>query len=204
MAKADNMKIFNALYTIMDGRYIRGQALTFTKSHDERLGPLMGIRRSGQRYGQPEPQVAFSDDPVKVSLTCVHLQCTMTQHLAIFGQDKSLLCAAFPSLAENLAPMAAAYGLEEMKMPTEMRKWNLNTHALIEGKLSPLLDLVDSDANASLVVGFDAEWNVSRAVGVSWIQLAPESVHEIYLIPVSHSTLCPYTSNRTDFFRYIK
>lgn len=69
MAKADNLKIFNALYTIMDSRYIRGQAFTFTKSHDERLGPLMGIGRSNKRYGYPGPAVAFSDDPVKVCMS---------------------------------------------------------------------------------------------------------------------------------------
>ena len=50
----------------MDSRYIRAQALTLTKAHDERLGPLSAIARSVDLYGHPKPHVAFSDDPVKV------------------------------------------------------------------------------------------------------------------------------------------
>jgi len=54
----------------MDSRYIRAQALTLTKSHEERLGPLMGISKSIELYGHPNPPIAFSDDPTKVG--CVH------------------------------------------------------------------------------------------------------------------------------------
>lgn len=50
----------------MDSRYIRAQALTLTKSHEERLGPLMAISKSIELYGHPSPPVAFSDDPIKV------------------------------------------------------------------------------------------------------------------------------------------
>jgi hypothetical protein len=52
----------------MDSRYIRAQALTLTKAHDEQLGPLLVIARSVNLYGHPAPRVAFSDDPVKVRL----------------------------------------------------------------------------------------------------------------------------------------
>jgi len=52
----------------MDSRYIRAQALTLTKAHDEQLGPLSAIARSVNLYGHPAPRVAFSDDPVKVHL----------------------------------------------------------------------------------------------------------------------------------------
>jgi hypothetical protein len=51
----------------MSKYYIRAQALTFTKSHEERAGPLMGIAQSLKKYGYDEPAVAYSDDPVKVS-----------------------------------------------------------------------------------------------------------------------------------------
>ena len=52
----------------MDSRYIHAQALTFTKAHDERHGPLKGVANSIKRYGHPLPQIVFSDDPVKVSI----------------------------------------------------------------------------------------------------------------------------------------
>ena len=56
----------------MDSRYIRAQALTLTKAHDERLGPLSAIARSVNLYGHPAPRVAFSDDPIKVSYILSH------------------------------------------------------------------------------------------------------------------------------------
>ncbi len=52
----------------MDSRYIRAQALTLTKSHEERIGPLCDIATSIKLYGHQNPRVAFSDDPVKVRL----------------------------------------------------------------------------------------------------------------------------------------
>lgn len=53
----------------MDSRYIRGQALTLTKSHEERIGPLSDIAASVKLYGHDDPRIAFSDDPVKVNPT---------------------------------------------------------------------------------------------------------------------------------------
>jgi hypothetical protein len=50
----------------MDSRYIRAQALTLTKAHEERAGPLTGIANAIKRYGFSDPPVVFSDDPVKV------------------------------------------------------------------------------------------------------------------------------------------
>lgn len=51
---------------------IRSQALTMTKSHEERIGPLLGIAQSAAKYGYSDPLIVYSDDPVKV---CVfHIQ----------------------------------------------------------------------------------------------------------------------------------
>jgi len=66
IAKIDGVPIFGALWTCMDSRYIRAQALTLTKLHDERLGPLMAVANSLSAYGYANPPVAFSDDPTKV------------------------------------------------------------------------------------------------------------------------------------------
>jgi hypothetical protein len=49
----------------MDSQYIRAQALTLTKAHEERNGPLKGISDSIKRYGFAFPKIAFSDDPLK-------------------------------------------------------------------------------------------------------------------------------------------
>lgn len=57
------------MWTCMDSKFIRGQTLTLTKSHEERIGPLMGISKSIELYGFDDPPVAFSDDPIKVSIT---------------------------------------------------------------------------------------------------------------------------------------
>ena len=61
----------------MDSRYIRGQALTLTKAHEERAGPLMGIASSVKKYGHDGPAIVFSDDPIKVcgSYLFINLHC---------------------------------------------------------------------------------------------------------------------------------
>ncbi|KAJ7866109.1 hypothetical protein B0H13DRAFT_2352691 [Mycena leptocephala] len=87
-ANVNGVPIFGAMWTCMSSFYIRAQALTLTKGHEERLGPLMGIAASAKRYGYSDPAVVYSDDPMK---------------------DKAMLLAAFPSLAEKLTPMAAAH-----------------------------------------------------------------------------------------------
>jgi hypothetical protein len=66
IAKIDGVPIFGALWTCMDSRYIRAQALMLTKAHEERAGPLTGVANSIQLYGYDYPSLAFSDDPVKV------------------------------------------------------------------------------------------------------------------------------------------
>lgn len=96
-----------------------------------------------------------------------------------------MLHAAFPSLAEKLTPMASAYGLKELKLPDSLRTIVLNSQTLVEGVLSSLLSSLDSNENSVLAVSLDAEWNVSRHIGVSIIQIAPHSrPDEIYIIPV--------------------
>lgn len=97
--------------------------------------------------------------------------------------------AAFPSLAEKLTPMASAYGLKELELPDTLHIVVLDSPALVEGVLSSLLSPLDFDKNAVLAVSLDAEWNVSRHIGVSIIQIAPHSQsNEIYIIPVCSQT----------------
>ncbi|KAJ3522150.1 hypothetical protein NMY22_g12013 [Coprinellus aureogranulatus] len=170
IAKEDNSRLFDGLWTCMDSHFIRGQVLTLTKAHDERRGALHNMAESLKKYGHKPPPVAFSDDPVK---------------------DKSLLCEAFPSLGENLAPTAKAYGLREVVIPEESHTVVLNSHELIETTLESLFTVMEGSTR--MVVSLDAEWNVSRNTGVSIIQIAPHSdkCKDIYVIPVHKLNTLP-------------
>ncbi|KAF8958388.1 hypothetical protein BDZ97DRAFT_1762154 [Flammula alnicola] len=141
IAKVDGVPVFTTLWTWMDSRYIRGQALTLTKAHEERSGPLLGIAKSMKLYGHDNPAFLYSDDPVK---------------------DKPLLYAAFPSLFENSTPIAAAYGLTALELPPMVHISWLGTSNLVESTLSLVMASVDQNPEAHLCVSLDAEWNVSR------------------------------------------
>ncbi|KAJ7479110.1 hypothetical protein FB451DRAFT_1172230 [Mycena latifolia] len=171
IANEDGVPIFGALWTCMTSRYIRAEALTLTKSHEERIGPLMGIAASAKRYGLGEPLVAYSDDPIK---------------------DKAMLCTAFPSLAKDLTPMAAAHGLNSLTLPTELKVVLLDSMNLIQDAFLSLVGPLDSDNQAHICASLDAEWNISRRVGVSVLQIAPHSHPSlIYIIPVHKLTKLP-------------
>ena len=81
--------------------------------------------------------------------------------------------------------MALAHGLDELKLPANVQIIILESPTLVEGALSSLLQPIDLNAEASLVVSLDAEWNISCRTGVSILQIAPHSSPtEIYIIPV--------------------
>ncbi|KAJ7831578.1 hypothetical protein B0H13DRAFT_1915396 [Mycena leptocephala] len=140
------------------------QALTLIKSHEERIGPLMGAKR----YGLGEPVVAYSDEV----------------------KDKSRLCAAFPSLAKDLAPMAAAHGLKSLSLPTELKIMRLDSTTIVQDAFTSLIGPLDSDKSAHICASLDTEWNLSRRVGVSVLQIAPHShPNTIYIIPIFNRIL---------------
>lgn len=93
---------------------------------------------------------------------------------------------AFPSLSRNLTPMAIAHGLKPLSIPNSVTVSVLGNSALVEATLSSMLAPLDLDPDSSICVSMDAEWNISRRVGVSIIQLAPHSEpSSIYVIPVN-------------------
>jgi hypothetical protein len=144
---------------------------------------LSAIARSIDLYGHPKPRVAFSDDPVKVRFVLL----LISRFNERCAQDKPLLKFAFPSLFENLTPIAAAHGLDSLHLPASISLMVLDTPNLVEGVLSSLLSPLDLHEDMYLCVSLDAEWNVSRRVGVSIIQIAPHSrPDEIYIIPVRY------------------
>jgi hypothetical protein len=113
------------------------------------------------------------------------------------GQDKKLLYSVFPTLAEGLRPVAEAFGLHSLELGPDIAVTILGTVPVVESILAPLMETIDQNASESLCVSLDAEWNITRTVGVSIIQLAPHSVpNEVYIIPVceqlSRSVKYPY------------
>ena len=75
----------------------------------------------------------------------------------------------------------------------------LETHDLVERVLSHWLAPLDLDKAAHLCVSLDAEWNMSRRIGVSILQLACHSDCDyIYIIPV-----CLCVSTRISILYYL-
>jgi hypothetical protein len=166
----------------MDSCYIQGQALTLTKAHEEHSGPLARIAKSMKLYGHDSPAVLYSDDPVKV-MPVFHYFLGIIIYCG--SKDKPLLYAAFPSLFGNLTPIAAAYGLTALELPPTMTVSWLGTFNLTESTLASIMASVDQDPQTAHCASFDAEWNISRRIGVSIIQLVLHSnPNVIYIIPV--------------------
>ncbi len=88
-------------------------------------------------------------------------------------------------MGQNLTPVASAHGLDELQLPQSVRVIILESSMLVEGALSFLLQPIDLNEEAVLVVSLDAEWNISCQTGVSILQIALHSCpNEIYIIPV--------------------
>jgi len=180
LAKVDGVPVFNALWTCMDSHYIHAQALTLTKAHEERYGPLNGVARSIKRFGHSMPQIAFSDDPVKVDPVYCMFKIGFTCY-----QDASMLTTAFPLLKESLTLMAAAYGLAALNLPESLNILWLSTPELTELAILSILAPIENDPAAHVCVSLDAEWNISCHTGVSIIQIAPHAISDsVFIIPV--------------------
>jgi hypothetical protein len=81
--------------------------------------------------------------------------------------------------------MAVAHGLKTFELPKNLKLEVLGTHSIVEAILSSLMAPLDNDPNHCLCVSLDAEWNTTRTVGVSIIQIAPHSEPDsVFIIPV--------------------
>lgn len=97
----------------------------------------------------------------------------------------------------------AARPVEEFKLPPEIRITTLDNQNILEDTLSALTQHHSHSGAgapavpaASPVFGFDAEWNMSRRIGVSIIQLAPSALpKDIFIIPVRALPLLGYSSH---------
>lgn len=61
-----------------------------------------------------------------------------------------MLCTAFPTLAKDLTPMAAAHGLKSLTLPTEVRKTLLDSMNLVSDAFKSLIGLLDTDPQAHM------------------------------------------------------
>ena len=98
-----------------------------------------------------------------------------------------MILTAFPGAANNLAPVPSKEKLPPLSLSTSHSITVLETAALIDATIASLLDpTISSNDGPPLCVSLDAEWNISRTVGVSTLQLLFHShPNEIYIIPVT-------------------
>jgi hypothetical protein len=89
--------------------------------------------------------------------------------------------------------MAVAHGLKTFELPINLKIEILETHSIVEAVLSSLMAPLDNDPNHHLCISLDAEWNTTRTIGVSIIQIAPHSEPDsVFVIPVSVNSLHYY------------
>ena len=165
------MTVFTALFTVMAGFYIRMQTLTYTKSNAERLGPLLTIAKTIERYNTGAPTLWCDDDPSATQILLRH----------------------FSSLWDKFrgtgAAMAACRGLKELKLPEGTKVLVLDAPDDIEALLK---GWCEKAKKAPVVLHIDCEWNMTRTEGVSVLQVAEaledsgsnEDPAEIYLLRV--------------------
>lgn len=100
--------------------------------------------------------------------------------------------------------MAVAHGLKPLELPKSTKPLILDTPDLVEGVFSSLIQPLDLDPLAFMCIHFDAEWNISRHIGVSIIQISPHFCpNDIYIIPVCPEYSKPFNMADYKSFRSI-
>jgi hypothetical protein len=98
------------------------------------------MRESLELYGHQQPEIFYTDNMA----------------------DKSFLESSFNSLRENVVPVEKYGNLNPFILPAEVQIFVRTGDAAINAALSTIIDHVPTDDNSpDLVVGFDAEWNVT-------------------------------------------
>ncbi|PPR06280.1 hypothetical protein CVT24_000821 [Panaeolus cyanescens] len=170
IAQVNGERIFIGLLTITNEKgEIRCCVLVGTKSHSQFEETLAQMRRSLSLYGHPQPQLFYTDNM----------------------SDKPFLESAFPLLRENVTPIEKYGNLEPFSLPTDVQILVRRDTAAIDAALSTILDNVPLEAeDPDLVVGFDAEWNVTVSEHgafergqIAVIQIAYE--RRVYILQIS-------------------
>jgi hypothetical protein len=89
-------------------------------------------------------------------------------------------------LSKDVVTVPTSSGLSLATLPTDIDIVILDDLDRMQLALSPVLAPLDLEPNRSIVLFFDAEWNVDRTVGVSCLQIYAEHIpNTIYLLRVS-------------------
>ena len=141
--KVDGEAVFSAVLTVTNEfGVIRNLVLVATKSHAEFHSALCKTRESLQMFGHSQPEVIYTDNP---------------------AADKQFLESIFPSITQGVVPVEKYPGLKSFVLPVDVT-WAVNhTAAEISGACTRILD--DLDRESPIVIGFDAEFNVSMIQG---------------------------------------
>jgi hypothetical protein len=122
-------------------------AFVATKSHAQFESALIKMRESLQLYGHAQPKVFYTDNP---------------------AADKHFLENLFPSLKEDVIPVETHSGLKKITRPSDVNISVQSSASGVEAALEKITDDLDlRNDDASIVVGFDAEWNVYLNTGGS-------------------------------------
>ncbi|KAE9385982.1 hypothetical protein BT96DRAFT_949454 [Gymnopus androsaceus JB14] len=140
IAKVNGVPVFTALLTVTNEKgEIRICNLVATKSHSQFELALQRMRDSLQLYGHDQPSLFYTDNM----------------------SDKAFLEHSFPSLTADVVPVEKYAHLDLLKIPDTVNISVRNSIETIDTAMCTILSfLPDDDSMETIIVGFDAEWNV--------------------------------------------
>ncbi|KAE9391009.1 ribonuclease H-like protein [Gymnopus androsaceus JB14] len=140
IAKVNGVPVFTALLTVTNEKgEIRICNLVATKSHSQFELALQRMRDSLQLYGHDQPSLFYTDNM----------------------SDKAFLEHSFPSLTADVVPVEKYAHLDLLKIHDTVNISVRNSIETIDTAMRTILSfLPDDDSMETIIVGFDAEWNV--------------------------------------------
>lgn len=89
-------------------------------------------------------------------------------------------------MAKDLVPVPSVDGMDTLQCPSDMDIVHLRSAHLAEMALGSLIPPDGEEANP-LTVSIDAEWNISRTVGISILQILLHSApNTVYIVHVGY------------------
>jgi len=141
IVKVNGETVFTATLTVTN-EYgdVRVLAYVATKSHAQYESALLKMKASLEMYGHAQPMIFYTDNP---------------------AADKQFLEQMFPSLKADVVPVEIYPMLKQLELPDEIGVSPQSSASGIEEALAKITDDLNvEDETSSIVVGFDAEWNV--------------------------------------------
>ena len=146
LAHYEGTPVFNALFTVMTGFFIRSQVLTYTKSHAERAPVLADIAAGLQKYNTGIPPYWSDDDPEAI---------------------KSMMAPFAEALRRNMKAPLKASNLKSLTLAENFQFIVCNTERQAEIAFGEIMAEINLRPSQQHIFHVDAEWNISRRTGVS-------------------------------------